>query len=202
MVEESTSILLNNTFSTLNSQEAQQLQVMPTGSKWVYMTKHNPDGTTRYNARLIIKRYEQMDFGETYAPVGKLTTFGYLISLIGKYGTRWNMDHLHVYTAFLNPKIDDDDICMTLPEGWPEGSNSSKIVLSLRIALDGLTQAPQLWHDDINAVLLSLGFTQFSADPNLHLSTDGNVIFLYVDDVSMSYTVTANKAAIEVNMKP
>jgi hypothetical protein len=35
MEEESTSILLNNTFSTLNSPAAQQLQVMPIGSKWV-----------------------------------------------------------------------------------------------------------------------------------------------------------------------
>jgi len=116
MEEETTSILLNNTFSALNSWEAQQLQVKLIGSKWVYKTKHNPDGSTRYKARLVIKRYEQTDFGETYAPVGKLTTFRYLISLIGKYGTGWIMDHLHVVTAFLNPEIDDDDIYMTLPE--------------------------------------------------------------------------------------
>jgi len=103
MEEESTSILLNNTFSALNSREARQLQVKPIGSKWVYKTKHNPDGSTRYKARLVIKGYEQTDFGETYAPVGKLTTFRYLISLIGKYG--WNMDHLDVVTAFLNPEI-------------------------------------------------------------------------------------------------
>jgi hypothetical protein len=79
------------------------------------MTKHNPDGSTQYKARLVIKGYEQTDFGETYAPVGKLTAFRYLISLIGRYG--WNMDHLDVVTDFLNPKIDDDDIYMTLPEG-------------------------------------------------------------------------------------
>jgi len=121
MEEESTSILLNNTFSALNSREARQLRVKPIGSKWVYKTKHNPDGSTRYKARLVIKGYKQTDFGETYAPVGKLTTFWYLISLIGRYG--WNRDHLDVVTAFLNPEIDDDDIYMTLPEGWPEGLN-------------------------------------------------------------------------------
>jgi len=42
--------------------------------------------------------------------------FRYLISLIGRYG--WNMDHLDVVTAFLNHEIDDDDIYMTLPDGW------------------------------------------------------------------------------------
>jgi len=140
-----------------------------------------------------------MDFGETYAPVGKLTTFRYLISLIGRYG--WNMDHLDVVTAFLNPEIDDDDIYMTLPERWPEGSNAPKIVGRLRKALYGLKQAPRLWHDDINAFLLSLGFTQSSADPNLYLRSDGILILLYVDDISMSYPEAATKAAIEINAK-
>jgi hypothetical protein len=140
MEEESTSILLNNTFSALNSREARQLQVKPIGSKWVYKTKYNPDRSTQFKARLVIKGYEQTDFGETYAPVGKLTTFRYLISLIARYG--WNMDHLNVVTAFLNLKIDDDDIYMTLPEGWPEGLNAPKIVVRLRKALYGLKQAP------------------------------------------------------------
>jgi len=47
MEEENTSILLNNTFSTLNSREARQLQVKPIGSKWVYRTKRNRDGSTQ-----------------------------------------------------------------------------------------------------------------------------------------------------------
>jgi len=43
MEEESSLIVLNNTFSALNSREARQLKVRPIGSKWVYKTKHNPD---------------------------------------------------------------------------------------------------------------------------------------------------------------
>jgi len=45
MEEECTSILLNNTLTTINSQEARQLRVKPIGSKWVYKTKHNPNST-------------------------------------------------------------------------------------------------------------------------------------------------------------
>jgi hypothetical protein len=142
MEEECTSILLNNTFTTINSREARQLRVKPIGSKWVYKTKHNPDDTIRYKARLVIKGYEQTDFGETYAPVGKLTTFRYFISLVGEYG--WNIDHLDVFTAFLNPEVDDDDIYMTLPEGWPEGLNTPTIIVRLKKALYGLKQAPRL----------------------------------------------------------
>jgi len=136
MEEESMTILLNNTFSALNSWDAWPLQVKPIGSKWVYKTIHNSGGSTQFKAWLVIQGYEQTDFGETYAPVGKLTTFWYLISLSARYG--WNMDHLDVVTAFLNPEIDDDNIYMTLPEGWPEGLNAPKIMVRLRKALYGL----------------------------------------------------------------
>jgi len=111
------------------------------------------------------------------------------------------MDHLDVVTAFLNPEIDDDDIYMTLPEGWPEGLNAPKIVVRLRKALYGLKQAPWLWHDDISTILLSFGFTESLADPNVYLRSDGILILLYVNDISMSYPEAAAKAAIEVKVK-
>jgi len=111
------------------------------------------------------------------------------------------MDHLDVVTAFLNPEIDNYDIYMTLPEGSPEGLNAPKIIVRLRKALYGLKQAPRLWHDDINAFLLSLGFTQSSANPNLYLRSDGILILLYVDDIFMSYPEAATKAVIEVKAK-
>jgi len=139
MEEEYTSILLNNTFTTTNSHEARQLQVKPIGSKWVYKTKHNPDGTIQYQACLVIKGYKQTDFGETYASVGKLTTFRYLISLVGKHG--WNINQLDVVTAFLNPEVDEDDIYMMLPKGWLEALNVLAIVVRLKTALYGLKQA-------------------------------------------------------------
>jgi len=197
--EESTLNLLNNTFSAFNSQEAQQLQVDPNGSKWVYKTKHNPDGSTQYKARLVIEGYEQTDFSETYAAVGKYTTYRYLISLIWRYG--WNQDHLDVVTAFLNPEIHGDDIYMTLPERWPEGCNTPKLIVRLRQALYGLKQAPRLWHDDINAFLLFLGFTQSSADPHLYLRNNGILILLSVDDISMSYLEAVTQAVNKLKAK-
>jgi len=47
--------------------------------------------------------------------------------MVGKHGC--NIDHLDVVTAFLNPEIDDDDIYITLPKGWPEGPNTATIVV-------------------------------------------------------------------------
>jgi len=83
MEEECTSILLNNTFTTINSREARLSWVKSIGSEWVYKTKHNPDGTIQYKACVVIQGYEKTDFGATYTPVGKLTTFQYLISPVG-----------------------------------------------------------------------------------------------------------------------
>jgi hypothetical protein len=88
-----------------------------------------------------------------------------------------------------------------LPEGWPDRLNKPKISISLRKALCGHKQAPRLWHDDINAFLLSLGFTQSFADPNLYLDREGSMILLNVHDASMSYPEALAKSMIEVQSK-
>jgi hypothetical protein len=36
---------------------------------------------------------------------------------------------MDVVTAFLNPEVDDDDIYMTLREGWPENLNAPRIIV-------------------------------------------------------------------------
>jgi len=53
--EEWASILLNNTVTTVNSKQVKQLLVKLVGSRWVFKTKRNPDGSTRYKACLVIK---------------------------------------------------------------------------------------------------------------------------------------------------
>jgi len=110
----------------------------PIGCKWIYRRKINPDGTTRYKARLVIKGYELkagIDYDETYTPVSKLATFRLLLALAAQHD--WNIDHMDVVTAFLNPKIDRDNICMSLPPGieWLETTTIKAESLVLRKAL-------------------------------------------------------------------
>jgi hypothetical protein len=175
-MEESNSIVRNETFSAVNLQELQNDSgARPIGSKWVFKTKRNPEGSTRYKARLVFKGYQQMDYGETYAPVGKLTTCRLLISIAAR--NNWNISHLDVVTAFLNPDVEDDSLLMQLPEAWPEGlmdechegEDSEVRVVGLRKVLYGLKQAPHLWYRHINAFLLSLDFFKSEADPNLYI---------------------------------
>jgi hypothetical protein len=161
----------------------------PIGCKWVFKTKVNPDGSTRYKARLVIKGYQQVegiDFTETYAPVSKMATFRLLLSKCAKQG--WLIDHLDVVTAFLNPKVDRDDIYMELPEGieWLDPRLVNCRGFRLLKALYGLKQAPRLWFENIRAFLLSLGFTECDEDPNLY-TKDGVILLLYVDDILIAY---------------
>lgn len=140
-----------------------------------------------------------MDFIETYAPVGKLTIFRYLISLVGKYD--WNIDQLDVGTAFFNPEVDEEDIYMTLPEGWPEGLNAPMMIVPIQKALYSLKLAPRLEYNDINTFLLFLEFTHSQGNPYLHLRSNGILTLLYIDDISVMYPQDATKAVIEAKAR-
>jgi len=136
----------------------------PIGCKWIYKRKINQDGSTRYKARLVIKGYEQkegIDYDETYALVSKMATFRLILALATQHG--WDVHHMDVMTAFLNPTIDQDNLYMEMPLGidWLMSSRStsngsasngstsnesisSGSILILQKALYGLKQAPRL----------------------------------------------------------
>jgi hypothetical protein len=138
-----------------------------------------------------------MDYGETYAPGGKHTTFRLIISLAARYNQK--IEHHAVVSAFLHPDVDDDTLCMDLPEDWPDDLQMS--VVRLHTALCGLKPAPQLWYGHINTFLLSLGFIQSQADLNLYIRINGTMLLLlYVDDLLLAYTSSMVKEAEEIMM--
>ena len=113
------------------------------------------------------------DGGETYAPVGKLTTFRYLTNSAANYGLA--IDHLDVVTAFLNPHVDDQELYMEIPNGWDSGDCdcgngiTAGAIVRLNKALYSLNQLPRLWYKDIDGFLRSLGFIQSHPDRNLYI---------------------------------
>jgi hypothetical protein len=174
--------IISNDFANKSTEE-------PIGCKWIYRRKTNPDKSTRYKARLVIKGYEQregIDYDETYAPVSKMSTFRLLLALAAQHG--WNVDHMDVVTAFLNPKIDRDNIHMAMPLGidWlkPDAIGSESLIL--RKALYGLKQASRLWYEDVDGYLRSIGFQRSAEDPNLYLQP-GVLLLLYVDDLLIAH---------------
>lgn len=158
----------------------------PIGCRWVFRTKINHDGSKRFKARLVIKGYEQSDFGETFAPVAKHTSLRMMLAQAALH--QWEIDQMDVVTAFLNPPI-DDEIYMQAPEGtdWLDPEIQEGSVCRLIKALYGLKQAPRLWYNHIDEHLRSMGFVQSQNDPTLYISsalvTENVYILLYVDDL-------------------
>ena len=117
-----------------------------------------------------------------------MATFRLILALATQYG--WDVDHMDMVTAFLNPRIDRDNIYIEMPLGidWlaSSGSVPSGSALILRKALYGLKQAPRLWYEDINGYLQSIRFRQSAEDPNLYLQ-QGVLLVLYVDDLLIAH---------------
>ena len=113
-----------------------------------------------------------------------MVTFRLILALAAQYG--WDVDHMDVVTAFLNPRIDRDNTYVEMPLGidWlvSSGSVPSGSAFILRKALYGLKQAPRLWYEDIDGYLQSIGFRQSMEDPNLYLQQEV-LLVLYVDDL-------------------
>ena len=189
MVEELQALQLNDTWNLVDG--SIPINSHAIGSRWVFKTKEHPDGTIRYNARLVIKGYEQqygVDFTETYAPVGRLDALRILIALAAERTLK--LYHLDIVTAFLNPVLDQDDVYMLLPSGIQHINptlHESQIV-HLCKALYGLKQAPRLWNKDVDRFLLSLGFVKSPAEPSLYSLRNSLYLLLYVDDMLLAYS--------------
>jgi hypothetical protein len=140
---------------------------------------------TRYKVRLVVKGWQQIqgvDYNETFAPISKLITLRLLLAI--SLSSNWKVCHLDVVMAFLNPKIDNDNIYMDLPNSmdWVDERTPKGAKVRLLKALSGLKQSLRLWYQAINAFLLSLRLKQSSTNPNLYVK-DGVLLLLYVDDI-------------------
>jgi hypothetical protein len=90
---------------------------------------------------------------------------------------------------------------MTQQQELPEGSNATTTGIRLANAQVGPIRTLRVWHNDINSIMLSPGFTRSLPDPNLYHHCGGILILLYVMNMSMSYQEATTNAAIEMNLK-
>jgi len=191
MNSEINSLLENGTWAGASLVDLKDANSNTIGSKWVFRTKLNPDNTIRYKARLVIKGYEQrqgIDYDITYASVSRLPTLRLLLAVASL--RKLTIDHVDIITAFLNRKIDRQDVFMSLPDGFKELRPELEYsVVNLRKALYGLKQAPHLWYKAIDSLLISMGFGKSTAEPNIYLKADFYIL-LYVDDMLMVYADT------------
>lgn len=156
------------------------------GSKWVYKAKTDAAGEIcRYKARLVAQGFSQkygIDYDQVFAPVVRQTTFRILLSIASVEGLC--VKHLDAKTAFLNGKL-KELIYMRQPPGYEDGDKPN-LVCQLKKSLYGLKQAARSWNEEINDILIGIGFHQSNADACLYSKheSDGWVyLLIYVDDM-------------------
>ena len=180
MEEEMRALSLNHTWDLVPQPSGAHI----VGCRWVFVIKHNPDGTLdRLKARLVAKGFTQtygLDYTETFSPVAKLNSVRIIISLAANLD--WPLHQLDVKNAFLHGDL-SETVYMAQPPGFESKGES---VCHLRKSIYGLKQSPRAWFDKFSSTVVSHGMTRSQADHSVFFkrTTSGIVILVvYVDDI-------------------
>jgi histone deacetylase 1/2 len=164
------------------------------GIKWVFKTKHKPDGSIdKHKSRLVARGFTQqhgIDYGETFSPVVKPATVRLVISLAVSRG--WALRQVDVSNAFLHGFL-SEDVYMQQPPGFEDARYPSH-VCKLQRALYGLKQSPRAWYARLSSRLHQLGFKSSKADTSLFIFSQGGVYIytlVYVDDIVIASSSSA-----------
>lgn len=161
------------------------------GSRWVFSTKFNPDGTVeKFKARLVAQGCSQVhgeDFNETYAPVARQSTIRLVLALSAK--LKLFVNHIDIVAAYLNGDL-KEDVYMRQPEIFVSKDHPQK-VCKLKKSIYGLKQAGRDWNNKIDFLLNEMGFHRCKSDNCVYIKRKGNevnIIVIYVDDIILACT--------------
>jgi hypothetical protein len=136
---------MDEEMAALDKNEAWDLVELPTGrnlidNKWVFKRKLNEEEKVeKYKARLVVKGYSQVegiDFGEIFSPVAKLTSIGFMLSVVAAFD--FEVEQMDMKTTFLHGDL-EEEIYMKQPKG--NGVKGKKeLVCKLKKFLYGLKQ--------------------------------------------------------------
>lgn len=170
----------------VDPQEVRDMGRKPFKSKFVFKVKHEPDGSTKFKARLVGCGYSQVkgvDYDETYSPTANFYVAILIIFLAATFG--WKLIAMDIGNAYLEARA-DKLMFMQLPLDYTNGE-----IFTVRLDgnINGTKQGGLLWYQRIEQVLFDFGFIRseveaclfhyYSNDKLLHL-------LLYVDDILLA----------------
>ena len=117
---------------------------------------------------------EDLDFGETYAPVARFESIRILLAFATHHD--FKLYQMDVKSAFLNGPI-SELVYVEQPPGF-EDPKFPNHVYKLHKALYGLKQAPRVLYECLKDFLLRKGFEIGKADPTLFTHKVKNDIFV------------------------
>ena len=174
--------------SSMDALNVWTLMELPPGRRslpcrWVFKAKRSAEGEIeRFRSRLVLKGFMQregIDYNELFSPTAKLETIRTVLNIGAK--EKLFTYQFDVKTAFLYAELEDQEIFMTQPPGFEDGT---KRVCKLNKSIYGLKQSNRMFHLKIKSIFAELGLFQSSADHCVFHSNDSRrlIIVLYVDD--------------------
>jgi hypothetical protein len=115
--------------------------------KWVFKIKKNSAGEiNKYKVQLVVHGFTQqygVDYDETYAPVAHLASLQLILAIAACQD--WDINIFDFHSAFLNGKLDEDDIIfMELPPGFDKQGRD--LVVKLCVALYSSKHGALKWY--------------------------------------------------------
>jgi transposase InsO family protein len=151
-------------------------------TKWLFKKKRENGVVVRYKARLVAQGFRQqhgVDFGETFAPVARFTTYRTVLALAAAH--RWSLHQMDVDTAFLNAPM-EEELYIQTPQG-ADGTGPRRLLKSLY----GTKQAQRNWNSTMHKFMVQEGFQSSIVEPCLYTRRgEGGklaVVVIYVDDI-------------------
>ena len=160
----------NNVFELTNLPEGKKT----VGSKWVYTTKKNPDGSKRYKARFVARGFSQkkgIDYGETFSPIANITSIRILMQMVVQYDLI--VHQMDVKTAYLQAPV-DYEIFVEQPEEF----KTNKLVYRLNKSLYGLKQSGRNWNKMLHECLIRNDFIQNPADHSVYMKQNERLLIV------------------------
>ncbi|GKV19028.1 hypothetical protein SLEP1_g29328 [Rubroshorea leprosula] len=190
MQEELAALYKNNTW-TLVPPPSTNTNIV--GSKWVFKTKLNSDGSVdRFKARLVARGFSQVsgvDFEETFSPVLKPTTLRLVIALATTLS--WPLRQLDVKNAFLHGQL-KEVVYMKQPPGF-EDANHPGYVCKLNKSIYGLKQAPRAC---TKFALKDLGFLSYFLGIEVTLFSGG----IFLSQAKYAKDILTRATMVEASM--
>jgi hypothetical protein len=175
----------------------------------IWTIKQNPDGTKKYKVRSVANGKLQYpdQFGDTYAPtLDRRMTIRLIFHLV--VNKRMFTEFADVCTAFLYADLVEDNVYMTIPDGYRTDLNRRDYVAKLNKALYGLKQAGHEWNKLIDRKLQEMGLQRSVLSPCLyHASNESmlSLVAIHVDDAVIASTSSAElikiKRMLSINFK-